>query len=1204
MSNITVSASRNLDDALAFAIAGSITSSTSSTTLTGTGTTFNTTNTPIGSPIYSGTNFIGIVSSITNTTTIVLTANAAVAVTNATDGFAYQGLALLNGETITIDSGATLTINSDSRWGQQAAVLGITTINDGNLVVDGTTVWWVPFDASSGNIPTLSTFGTVDVTVGGVNRGEFLGIFTDLAVSPSTAGTAMPATGYVKLRQRIGTINDNDVLTFANGATATVNSTTGGQRGWLNIVGREQSTGITVSGFSSTTWTGDWFELGTTNGNIGQQIKYYVADLCPALQIESSAGSGVYEWWQYIPTTQTPAGTITTTAGSAIVTGTGTAFSTSTTPIGSPLFAGDTIVGFVLSIQSTTQLTLTANALAVVTGAGSLRTASSSFGITTANFGTDVRNNVYACNPSTGTITFCGANAGRLPPSGAKIRVPNIHVSIANPTNYAVNLIVSFPQFSFVINNSINSTTTMSYVNGQHRFNSSGGKLLDVRFSGHTDGNGRAGQTFPTGFEEVYYQDCVTCQHVSYGASYASHFYVNACKKVTFKNCYMWNMRQGFAFSVQNSDNVTFDGGFFNRPEGNTWCGSITGCTNVLVQDTRIGNLGSNFYNWLIDGCTGVVLKNWMYVGRVSSAQQISSVQIGISNSTDVLWDGYAYWIDPPAGNCSWTNCSDVRIRNIGTSATPFVMGGNANLSGFFPIVKRLSISKNYLSGLNGNPFAFGLLDSALATTNYVTSGTGQVTTSIQVPGCYRRQLTGGTLTVGGVGGHFGETIDSYTAPTTIRLILNCGAPKDTTDYRSTIAFTEDVGTFRRDGASVAMVNLNDQITWTWSYYIKGVTSFANTAPTVNATNAANHTLTYDIDKGTGFSGTFKALTAANLSGETGISINGVRLRIRAVCNTANVGNRLSSIYIFANTNTASIAATPYGDNEAEYSVTGSLADSRAAIFRNSDGALLYQASKTAPISLFCDWFADTAATLRVRKPGYNTIEYGFTLKELGGSFPVTQLDNAIPDTNPGSKAITITNHGASPVTWNSKQWSITITVTDGSSAATIAQWLSWNQAQDSFSFDSTRHNMAYHDMVVAVGTNYETARGIVFGSSGASLKGVRVVDGSGNEVPGFARMQADDGTYYSPAASYTLTVSNIVNDSRILVRRTDTLAVIANQAVTTGSFTYTYTHTTDIPIEIVVRKATASPYYQEWRTTTTLSNSNNSQTANQLSDT
>ena len=180
------------------------------------------------------------------------------------------------------------------------------------------------------------------------------------------------------------------------------------------------------------------------------------------------------------------------------------------------------------------------------------------------------------------------------------------------------------------------------------------------------------------------------------------------------------------------------------------------------------------------------------------------------------------------------------------------------------------------------------------------------------------------------------------------------------------------------------------------------------------------------------------------------------------------------------------------------------MSNSIYSIFRLSDGKRLATTTGSTSVTLLPDWYANTNVTARIKKPGYNSVESNFVLTERVTSIPISQTDNAIPDTNPGSKAITITNHGASPVTWNSKQWSITITCTDGSSAATIANWISWNQAQDSFSFDSTRHNTAYHDMVIAVGTNYETARGTVFGSAGAALKGVRVVDGSGNEIPVF----------------------------------------------------------------------------------------------------
>ncbi len=120
-------------------------------------------------------------------------------------------LGLANGETITVQSDAVLTMDSDSRWGQNAAVFGNITISQGELFVDGTKVWWVPFDGGTGNVPSLGTVGTPDVTRSGNNVGEFLGIFTALGVAPSSG--AMPATGFLKLRTKTVTFADNDVLT-------------------------------------------------------------------------------------------------------------------------------------------------------------------------------------------------------------------------------------------------------------------------------------------------------------------------------------------------------------------------------------------------------------------------------------------------------------------------------------------------------------------------------------------------------------------------------------------------------------------------------------------------------------------------------------------------------------------------------------------------------------------------------------------------------------------------------------------------------------------------------------------------------------------------------------------------------------------------------------------------------------------------------
>lgn len=89
--------------------------------------------------------------------------------------------------------------------------------------------------------------------------------------------------------------------------------------------------------------------------------------------------------------------------------------------------------------------------------------------------------------------------------------------------------------------------------------------------------------------------------------------------------------------------------------------------------------------------------------------------------------------------------------------------------------------------------------------------------------------------------------------------------------------------------------------------------------------------------------------------------------------------------------------------------------------------------------------------------------------------------------------------------------------------------------------------------------------------------------------------------TVTTPAT--TLTIAGIVNGSRILIRRTDTLAVLVNDVVSGTSYAYSYNYSTADPIEIVLRKATGSPTYKQYRTTATLSASNVTLTASQELD-
>jgi hypothetical protein len=1024
-------------------------------------------------------------------------------------------LALNSNETITINSGVTLTVNSDHLYSQQAAYASVvTTLNTGKYFVDGRDVWWIPFDASSGNVPTLSTFGTVDVTISGSGVGEFLGIWGTLGIeAPNTAGTAIPTSGYVKLRRKTGTIADNDILTFSNGATVTVNSATGGQRGWLKMT---TSSGVEAHGYiGNIEMLGDWFELGTGNGSTSQTMQFFLPWRCPGIQVETAAGSGVYEWW------------------------------------------------------------------------------CNSINYNTAAFDvTNLSNRTFSCNAA-GLITF----TNRAVPNGAKVRCPNV----------------------------VNGTDLAGNNKSRGNFKSAGNFKLNKVISGHTV----YPDTYPainidfsecaftqiilgstglfSAYLEVKVDDCAVSTIVNdggcppmYSAS-AEKITVNklyaACSgstpvfqfsvttnSTTITNCYAHTGAASSALSISTIQNLTITNSDFICTGNSSSAFVLTNCSygyvyNVGIEPTAGPGLAPNGSSTYFGNCSNLIVDTIRHPANFNRSCLYS-------------WAGFS-------GN------NNVHFRNFGTLVSPFanfcgrsMLQGNGNTN--------CSLNKIYCGETGAGWFTIhGYQNKNINVADYIpTSIAGSIPFYGNQTGTTRRKLGNNPVTTNRASGKEIPMFNEYQPNNTSITLIYIARDKDpNTEIESDVySILAGTPTFDTIHSALYMPSLNDEITATWTYRIKGLTGFVNSAPTIGGVNTGNIQFTYDIDNGTGFTGTYKALTGANLSAET-LNKNGFRLRFKFKTLTANSDNAIYRINIAATTTATDLANYPYPLSNPQIIVTQALSSTLTSLFNTSTGELLAVRQGSGTITMHPEYYSSVPCSLRINKPGYESIDTAITLTEYFQTIPIQQTDTVVANTNPGALGITVTNHGASPVTWNGKQWSVTVTVTDGSTPATIAQYLSWQRAQNAYNLLGTLHNAALHEAIVPAGTNWETARGAVYGSAGAALKGVRVVDGSDNEIPGFSRMQADDGTYYSPAASYTLTVSNIINNSRILVRRTDTSAVIANQVVTTGSFTYTYTHTTDIPIEIVVRKGTTSPYYQEWKTTTTLSNSNNTQTANQISD-
>ena len=175
------------------------------------------------------------------------------------------------GEAMTINGGS-LTVRSDTRWhanspASMTGSLGAVTISStlgGSYILDGRNVRWVAYDAGSGNVPAVGT--TITGGTSGAN-GYLLGVWASLTSAPTAVGAAMPATGFIKLREADAAYVDNDVLT---GIGATANGVD--VVGWIEVV-HDQSIAITVPRLGDFTVRGDWFDLGTTTGAANQLVQ-------------------------------------------------------------------------------------------------------------------------------------------------------------------------------------------------------------------------------------------------------------------------------------------------------------------------------------------------------------------------------------------------------------------------------------------------------------------------------------------------------------------------------------------------------------------------------------------------------------------------------------------------------------------------------------------------------------------------------------------------------------------------------------------------------------------------------------------------------------------------------------------------------------------------------------------------------------------
>lgn len=838
------------------------------------------------------------------------------------------------GDTYNVN-GATLTINSDSRWAKNAsATIGphgpitISSTLGGNVTIDGTQVWWIAYDGGVDNVPAAGTTITGDTSGA---TGELIGVWSALNTTPTTAGSAMPTTGFIKLKSKLGTFQDNENLSESSVVKGVVNSTTGGVRGWLEIVGDEAQT-CTVPRLGRFEINGDWFEVDATDGTAGQIIQLPnpggTNTFYPGVWIETGVASGVFEHY--------PA-----------VLGTGT------TPWTTANMGTDARAKFVQALDS-----------------GRIR------------IGSDGTNNI-----------------GFVPASGCRVRIPNVILMNTTSANRSVNVVPNATlatRYDFTttsagdidLENCIGSWhlsfaqpygVRMHYVSTFDQVVISECAtqidMLEANNGNYTQSDGLA-LSMTSNFAGVSMVDC------KFGRSGTIAASDHSC---TISNCIGVDIDGGIF------------GGRTLRTAITAYAINFSQCLDTTLTDVTNVNGSIAFTTCTNATLTNTVYCD-RYSGTTTTTAGTGTYAIqGLTFSSNITVDGLTFFsgvsnVHPYLGLFSITNQQGFLAKNIGTYASPLNLG-SANASGLIIVSagnsSDVTLKRVYTTNNRTGLCTFLNSDTGVLFENVMgdyTDTQAAVALNMQMKGCaFTNSVTGQTAVYGT---HF---LDGHTSTTTGRLVLALN--EKTSESPSATTYTINSGTPRfTSTGSLIMPSLTDEITFEMPYYAIGYTAFTNTAPTITGTSTGNLTLTYDIDinDGNGFTGSYQTLNAANLSAETIDPVLGFKLRIKVAVNTASTATLLTYIRISMDSTTTT-QAYQYPLNLYTLTFTGLQTGTKIAIVEDGTETLVETLTESGGTASFT--YDETQVGDIV---DFNILAPEYLYQKLSGT-TLTAADTSIP---------------------------------------------------------------------------------------------------------------------------------------------------------------------------------------------------------------
>lgn len=744
-------------------------------------------------------------------------------------------LGLLDGEAITVNGGA-LTIDSDVRWNQNAAVLGSITVSStlgGSVLFDGSKVWELPFTAASGNVPTQNALGSNGVT-GGTSgaTGELLRVWGS-GLEPLAAGGAMPTAGWVKLRSKTGTFQAGEVVTLPGGATITISSA--GKRSWLHIVGAESGT-LTIPRLGDVKFRGEWYELGTTNGADDQTFQFPAADACPAIWVEKYVGAYAAE------------GEVGLEPWLAAGERWGTATQFVATDVRGKYFGQNLTTGVITIAQRASNACGFKPASGLKVFVPNLILSSS----TSANWAANTINATITTRYETattaaGTVDVIGVSSNWYFNCGNPVTAAFARSGFLEAVRVA-NCAKAWSMLDVGVGLRSATTAQTALTTAQCL---AGGSLLRVRLS-------RSVQGVVWSALDMADVQGTDVQIETFGAAGS-----------TLRSTAVT------ALQLLRSVRITLNGlsllGARVNPQ------SVSGLTisglayaDNLIGETQVANALSPVT--LDANCTGVDVSGCAPFGGLAGVLP------------------YSTWITGATGN------TDVTLRDIGTPASPLDANQTNRMQGAISGVtfNGLTVRRVYMRNVRSKMLTVGNDSQNMTLVNVWGDGGTQQdinATNSTVRGCRFGQWTGAYSAVYGC-----HWQDFFVDDTSGRFVITCQEPTDATAGQCVTSFAPGSG-FTGAG-SVSMATVGDYVEWVMPYFALGHTSLANVAPTVSGTNVGNLALQFQADTGSGWSA-WADLTGANLAAVGAINpATGIKLKVRATVTTASASNLLTYIRI------------------------------------------------------------------------------------------------------------------------------------------------------------------------------------------------------------------------------------------------------------------------------------------------------------------